>query len=235
MSELTDAWELDLRGDPVKKQKDLLNYAAYISGTFGELCTCVIMYKTGHGNWGPKLSPARNEQVLLRARATGQCLQLVNIARDIIADSLDGRCYVPLQYMTYPSQRIYHLLKVARAPMQVGENQLKSFALRILSLADRVSDKAQKGIDGLPDEVQDSIRAAFEIYMAIGPTLRNDPGFPLRAKVPKRVQQWIAFRCIYGFRGPVARAVTSSLDQVVSLYSRAFARISGVRKGPMAH
>lgn len=72
MSELTDAWELDLRGDPVKKQKDLLNYAAYISGTFGELCTCVIMYKTGHGNWGPKDSLARKEEVLLRARATGQ-------------------------------------------------------------------------------------------------------------------------------------------------------------------
>lgn len=75
MSELTDAWELDLRGAPVKKQKDLLNYAALISGTFGELCTCVIMYKTGRGNWGQqKNNVARNDQVLSRARATGQVI-----------------------------------------------------------------------------------------------------------------------------------------------------------------
>ncbi|CAO3623937.1 unnamed protein product [Mucor fragilis] len=231
MSELTDAWEHDLRGEPVKKQKDLLNYAALISGTFGELCTCAIMYKTGRGNWGKqKNNKARNEDVLSRARATGQCLQLINIARDVIADSLVGRCYVPLQYMPYPPQNMYHILKVARNPLMVGEQTLKSFSIRILGLADQISDKAQKGIDGLPEEVQDSIRAAFEIYMAIGPTLINDPGFPLRAKVPKRQQQWIALRCIYGFRGPVARAISSTFYEMVSIYSRAFARLSNTRR-----
>ncbi|KAI7894108.1 Squalene/phytoene synthase-domain-containing protein [Mucor mucedo] len=235
MSELTDAWELDLRGEPVKKQNDLLNYAALISGTFGELCTCVIMYKTGNGNWGNTRNnnKARNDQVLSRARSTGQCLQLINIARDIIADSLVGRCYVPVQYMPYP--QIYDILKVARNPSQVGEPTLKSFSLRILSLADQISDKAQKGIDGLPNEVQDSIRAAFEIYMAIGPTLRNDPGFPLRAKVPKRQQQWIALRCMYGFKGPVARAIMSTFYETISIYIRAFARISNLRTGTKTH
>jgi phytoene/squalene synthetase len=77
MSELTDAWELDLRGEPVKKQKDLLNYAALISGTFGELCTCVIMYKTGRGNWAN--TKARNDEVLSRARATGQ-VKIISLA-----------------------------------------------------------------------------------------------------------------------------------------------------------
>ncbi|KAG1047558.1 hypothetical protein G6F43_010000 [Rhizopus delemar] len=226
MFELTEAWELDLHGSPVKEQDDLLRYAALISGTFGELCTCVIMYKTGRGNWGGRDKAARKEDVLSRARATGQCLQLINIARDIIADSLVGRCYVPLQYMPHPPQAVYHLLKVARTPMQVGEGHLKSFAIRILNLADQISDKAQKGIDGLPDEVQDSIRAAFEIYMAIGPALRNSPGFPLRAKVPKRQQQWIALRCIYGFRGPVARAISSVYHRLVSFYLGAFSRLS---------
>ncbi|KAI9487456.1 MAG: Squalene/phytoene synthase-domain-containing protein [Benjaminiella poitrasii] len=237
MSELTDAWELDLRGEPVKKQKDLLNYAALISGTFGELCTCAIMYKTGRGNWGlpAKTNPVRNEEVLSRARATGQCLQLINIARDVIADSLVGRCYVPLQYMPYPSQSIYHLLKVARTPFQVDERTLKSFSIRILGLADQISDKAQRGINGLPDEVQDSIRAAFEIYMAIGPTLRNHPGFPLRAKVPKRQQQWIALRCIYGFKGPVARAISATFDELVSIYTHAFASLSSTRRGSITH
>ncbi|GAN01854.1 bifunctional enzyme CarRP-like isoform 1 [Mucor ambiguus] len=230
MSELTDAWEQDLRGEPVKKQKDLLNYAALVSGTFGELCTCAIMYKMGRGNWGKqKNNKARNEDVLSRARATGQCLQLINIARDVIADSLVGRCYVPLQYMPYPPQNMYHILKFARKPLLVGEQTLKSFSIRILGLADQISERAQKGIDGLPEEVQDSIRAAFEIYMAIGPTLVNDPGFPLRAKVPKRQQQWIALRCIYGFRGPVSRALSATFYEMVSIYSRAFTRLSNTR------
>lgn len=135
--------------------------------------------------------------------------------------------------MPYP--QIYDILKVARNPSQVGEPTLKSFSLRILSLADQISDKAQKGIDGLPNEVQDSIRAAFEIYMAIGPTLRNDPGFPLRAKVPKRQQQWIALRCMYGFRGPVARAIINTFYEMVSIYIRAFARISNLRAGTKTH
>ncbi|KAG1307728.1 hypothetical protein G6F61_008260 [Rhizopus arrhizus] len=226
MSELTEAWELDLHGSPIKEQDDLLRYAALISGTFGELCTCVIMYKTGRGNWGGRDKMARKEDVLSRARATGQCLQLINIARDIIADSKVGRCYVPLQYMPHPPQAVYHLLKVARNPMQVGEGHLKSFAIRILNLADQISDKAQKGIDGLPDEVQDSIRAAFEIYMAIGPALRNSSEFPLRVKVPKSQQRWIALRCIYGFRGPVARAISSAYRRLVSFYLGAFSRLS---------
>ncbi|KAI8990001.1 Squalene/phytoene synthase-domain-containing protein [Pilobolus umbonatus] len=219
MFELTDAWEADLLGEPLKEQKDLLNYAALISGTFGELCTCAMMYKLGRGNWNGKDSICRNENVLSKARATGQCLQLVNIARDIIADSLVGRCYVPLQYS---SSEIYYKLKVLKSPLELGELKLKSYSLRILALADRISDKAQKGIDGLPEEVQDSVRAAFEIYMRIGPTLINDPKFPLRAKVPKREQQWIAMRCLYGFRGSVVQALKNTYRQFGSVVIRAF-------------
>jgi phytoene/squalene synthetase len=77
MSELTDAWEHDLKGEPVKRQEDLLHYAALISGTFGELCTCVIMYKTGHGNWNGHDKISRDEEVLSRARATGQVKYLL--------------------------------------------------------------------------------------------------------------------------------------------------------------
>ncbi|KAI8393657.1 Squalene/phytoene synthase-domain-containing protein [Radiomyces spectabilis] len=208
MFELTDAWEMDLNGAPIRSQEELLRYAALISGTFGELCTCVIMYKTGRGNWNGADTVARDNTVLARARATGQCLQLINIARDVIADSLVGRCYVPLQYMSNPSTE-YSMLKHSREPQQIGDHILKTYALRILDLSDQITDQAQRGINGLPEEVQDAIRAAFEIYMAIAPTLRNHSGFPLRTKVPKPKQQWIALRCIYGFHGPVARAIHS--------------------------
>ncbi|KAG0164669.1 hypothetical protein DFQ28_009907 [Apophysomyces sp. BC1034] len=224
MFELTDAWELDIKGEPITSQEGLMRYAALISGTFGELCTCLLMYKTGYGNWRLD-SVARKNDTLARARATGQCLQLINIARDVIKDSLDGRCYIPLQYMNNPKQN-YDALKKVRNPSHIGERTLKSYALRILELADCVSDQAQRGIEGLPVEVQDGIRAAFEVYMAISPALRNAPGFPIRAKVPKLQQQWIALRCIYGFHGNVARAIHSTCRQLISAHVPAFARLS---------
>lgn len=96
-----------------------------------------------------------------------------------------------------PSAEIYTLLTHAKNPFQVDQHTLKSFSLDILDLADQISARAQKGMDGLPKEVQNSIRAAFFIYMAIGTTLRNDSGYPTRAKVPKWKQEWIAFCCIY--------------------------------------
>jgi phytoene/squalene synthetase len=138
---------------------------------------------------------------------------LVNIARDILADSLDSRCYVPLNFM--PSKTTYDLLKSKKVD-RVGNDLVKSFAVRILDLADRVSDKAQLGIDGLPEEVQEGIRAAFEIYMAIGPIIRQDLVFPLRAKVPTWKKQWIAFRCIYGFKLTVLRSLKSIWSRTIS-------------------
>lgn len=212
--ELCNAWKMDLAGQPIENQHELLHYAALISGKFGELCTCVIMYKTGHGNWNGQDKISRDDHVLARASATGQCLQLVNIARDILADSMDSRCYVPLNYM--PNKNMYHLFKSKKAINQVSNQVVKSYAEKILDLADRVSDKAQIGIDGLPEEVQDGIRAAFEIYMAIGPVIRKGLVFPLRAKVPTWKKQWIAFRCIYGFRMNVLRSIKSTWSRAVS-------------------
>ncbi|KAI9301120.1 Squalene/phytoene synthase-domain-containing protein [Cunninghamella echinulata] len=212
--ELCNAWKMDLAGKPIQNQHELLHYAALISGKFGELCTCVIMYKTGHGNWNGQDKIHRDDQVLARASATGQCLQLVNIARDILADSMDSRCYVPLNFM--PNKEMYHLFKSKKAIHHISNQVVKSYSERILDLADRVSDKAQIGIDGLPEEVQDGIRAAFEIYMAIGPVIRKGLVFPLRAKVPTWKKQWIAFRCIYGFRMNVIRSFKSTWSKTIS-------------------
>ncbi|CAO3601149.1 unnamed protein product [Absidia cylindrospora] len=218
--DLCTAWKLDLAGKPMATQQDMMHYAALISGKFGELCTCVIMFKTGHGNWNGSDLIARNNHVLARATATGQCLQLVNIARDIVSDSLDNRCYVPLTYMASSSNNnnnsTYHLLKHRKAE-RVGNDKIKAFAVRILDVADQLTTKAQLGIDGLPVEVQQGIRAAFEIYMAIGPIIRHDLVFPRRAKVPTWKKQWIALRCIYGFHRASFVGVSRSLSTLWSL------------------
>ncbi|CDS03092.1 hypothetical protein LRAMOSA00494 [Lichtheimia ramosa] len=201
---LTEAWAIDLKKKPLKTEENVKNYASLISGRFAELCTCVIMYKTGHGNWNGDDFEARDSTVLHRARATGQCLQLVNIARDIVADSHEGRCYVPLKFMQ--DQSIYTTLKTRR-PDVVDSKVLKGYAIKILGLADSLVPQGHLGINGLPFEVRDGVRAAFEIYLAIGPALREAENFPIRAKVPKSRQKMIAFSCIYGLYGLRAKSM----------------------------
>lgn len=67
---LTDAFEWDIKDQPLVSSRELQAYAATVSGTFAELCTCVIMFKTGHGNWS---EPDKYQKsVLKQARATGQ-------------------------------------------------------------------------------------------------------------------------------------------------------------------
>ncbi|KAI9009963.1 Squalene/phytoene synthase-domain-containing protein [Phycomyces nitens] len=196
VNEMVNAWRLDLKGESLKHEEDLLRYADLVSGTFGEMCANVIMYKGGHGNW--KLNgQARKDNILKQARAVGQCLQLINIARDILSDSLDGKCYVPLQYMLNPLQE-FRTLTVCRRPFKLGRHTLKLYALRILELADQQKELAYKGIEGLPSEVCDGFRGAFEVYMAISNVLRQNSGYPLRAKVPVWRQRYIGIGHLYG-------------------------------------
>ncbi|KAG2223247.1 hypothetical protein INT45_006128 [Circinella minor] len=222
---LTDAWKIDIHRKAMKSQDDLLSYAGLISGRFAELCTCVIMYKSGRGNWNGGDPAARKDDVLQRARATGQCLQLINIARDLIADSLEGRCYIPLQYMS--SRRTYKILKDSRDPSRIGDNTLKSYAIQILKLADCLTAQAQDGINGLPYEVRDGVRAAFEIYSAISPAIRDAKGFPKRVKVPKRRQQIIAFSCIYGFNPGLMDILLATRNKILKF---AHTKMTGVYK-----
>ncbi|KAI8063234.1 Squalene/phytoene synthase-domain-containing protein [Gongronella butleri] len=208
--DLCKAWKIDLLGSAFRTQQDLLAYAALISGKFGELCTCVIMYKTGRGNWNGTDKQARNEDILRQARATGQCLQLVNIARDILRDSLEGRCYIPLSYMTNSKVTFEHLRR--GRPQRVGNDVIREYSTRVLDLAGQIECHARAGIDCLPEEMQDSLRAAFEIYVAIGPVIRDELIYPFRAKVPSWKKRWVAFKYLYGLAG-----ISDSLDQVATM------------------
>ena len=113
------------------------------------------------------------------------------------------------------SRRTYKILKNSRDPSRIGETTLKSYAIQILKLADCLTAQAQIGIDGLPYEVRDGVRAAFEIYSAISPAIRDATGFPRRVKVPKRRQQIIAFSCIYGCHPGLIRVLQATRNNIM--------------------
>ena len=114
-----------------------------------------------------------------------------------------------------PSRRMYKILKDSRDPSRIGETTLKACAIQILKLAHCLTAQAQVGIDGLPYEVRDGVRAAFEIYSAISPAIRDAKGFPRRVKVPKCRQRMIAFSCIYGCHPEFIHVVQDTGNNIV--------------------
>ncbi|RUS30064.1 phytoene synthase [Jimgerdemannia flammicorona] len=194
--ELIAGYQWDLDATVVKNENDLLKYSTYVASSVGELCVCVMMYKSGMGNWNG--SEPRNEWVIERAREMGQVLQLVNISRDIITDSTTlGRCYVPLTYFS-SADKDYASLTRERKPLSVGEDQLRGFAIRMLYLADNLSKSASEGIAYLPAEVQRGAKAAAEVYQGIGAVVRRTSGYQQRARMSMTGRAWIAFKCLYG-------------------------------------
>lgn len=121
----------------------------------------------------------------------------MNIARDIVTDSQTlGRCYVPVTYLSDPAQEL-ELLKSGKA-RHIRDGNLRTYALRILALADKLSNSGSRGIDALPMEVRNGVRAACQVYSSIGGKIRTAPGYPLRAHLNKWERGWVALRCLYG-------------------------------------
>ncbi|CAM0143232.1 unnamed protein product [Umbelopsis sp. WA50703] len=196
--ELIAGYQWDIDGHTVKNQDDLLNYCTFVASSVGDLCTAVIMYRTGQGNWS--MEHNRSEWITHRAREMGQVLQLVNIARDIVTDSQTlGRCYVPTTYLTNPTQEL-ELLKTGRA-RHIKDGNLRKYALRILALADKLSNSGSRGIDALPMEVRNGVRAACQVYSSIGIKIRTAQGYPLRAHLNTWERGWVALQCLYGLHG----------------------------------
>jgi hypothetical protein len=108
---------------------------------------------------------------------------------------LEGRCYVPLDYI---SNNEYIALKEKRQPYDLGVDRLKDMSLHILDIADEICPDIEKYFDGLPSDCINCQKAAVKIYWEYGTILRNEPGFPFRAKVPTWTKVKIALSCIYG-------------------------------------
>lgn len=68
--ELISGYQWDLDAKVVQNEDDLLQYSTYVAASVGELCVCVMVYKSGWGNWNG--SEPRNEWVIEKAREMGQ-------------------------------------------------------------------------------------------------------------------------------------------------------------------
>jgi phytoene/squalene synthetase len=74
MSRLVDSLEMDVLNEPKKTKEDLTYFCYRATGNFLELCTSILMYKMGNGNWAIEDTPSRNEQALRKYGKIGEVI-----------------------------------------------------------------------------------------------------------------------------------------------------------------
>lgn len=143
-------FELDAEGWRPSNVDELLRYCYHVAGSVG----CMMAVIMG-------VDPTE-EETLDRACDLGLAFQLVNIARDIVPDAKEGRCYLPGCWLAE-----YDL---AEADIAARDNRhmLAVFARRLVELAWGYRLSARVGAARLPLRSRLAVLSADAVYGAIG-------------------------------------------------------------------
>ena len=191
LHELLTGYDFDLLFfDPtlapqIRSDEDLLLYASRVASSVAELCVNLVW---AHDTTFPAPTTACRREIIAAARTMGRALQLVNIVRDVEADALVGRCYLP---------------GVAAEDVAGGSVTLASLRperLRLLDLADELADASRPSIARLPRDARGPMLAACDVYLAIGSEIRRrlvtgeDRGRASLSKWARACVAWSALR-----------------------------------------
>ncbi len=133
---------------------DLLDYAARVAGTVGVMMTLIM--------------GVRSPEALARACDLGVAMQLSNIARDVGEDARAGRLYLPLRWLR--DAGIDADVFLANPTMSEA---LRTVVARLLHEADRLYNRARRGIAYLPQPCRHAILSAAMLYAEIGREVEN--------------------------------------------------------------
>lgn len=124
---------------------------------------------------GHRSLTASEKVTVERAREMGQALQLVNIARDVAKDAVQGRVYVPLAWFPSASD----LLSVLLRPPTTGTGLAPTYApytIPLLKLADSLRRHAAPAISLLPRGARGGTRAMVASYFEIAEEIERRGG-----------------------------------------------------------
>lgn len=127
---------------------DTLEYCYHVAGVVG-LMMAVIM-------------GAKDEATLDRACDLGLAFQLTNIARDIVEDAGNGRCYLPALWLSEEG--------VPREELALAKHRpaVARLAARLVDLAEPYYASASQGLPALPLRSAWAIATARGVYRQIG-------------------------------------------------------------------
>lgn len=146
------AW--DAQGLRYGDLSGLISYSARVASSVGVMM-CVLMRQ-------------RDADALARAADLGVAMQLTNIARDVGEDALEGRLFLPLDWMARSGIDPDAFLADPRPTKAI-----RLMVRQLLIEADRLYHRSEAGIRRLPMRVRPGIFAARFIYAAIGSELHS--------------------------------------------------------------
>ncbi len=192
---LIDTVLRDLEPVRIADKGALLRYAYGAAGTVG-LMMCAIL-------------DISDERAAPYAIDLGIAMQLTNIARDVIADAMSDRIYLPSAWLPEG-------MSPASLPSQ--HTQVFAAVVRLLAHADRRYRNAERGYHHLPSRMRPAIRAAARIYEDIGlGILRQGPGYLLAGRyvVPLPRKLMLMASCL----GPTLRSKRASAVMPIPIHN----------------
>ncbi|RVT90451.1 phytoene/squalene synthase family protein [Sphingomonas crocodyli] len=187
-------FEADSRGWRPQNVDDLLYYCYQVAGVVG----CMMAVVMG-------VDP-RDEDTLDRACDLGIAFQLANIARDIVEDAENGRCYIPADWLAATG------LTDDKIGSTESASQRAALAARLVDIASAHEDAATIGAMRLRFRSRWAVLAAAGIYGAIGRAVvrLGCHAWDKRVRVPGGQKAILALRalCTSTFASPPPRLRT---------------------------
>jgi len=144
------AWDAQFRR--YDSLADLNGYSARVASAVGAMM-CVLMR-------------VRDRGALARACDLGVAMQLTNMARDVGEDALEGRLYLPLEWLDEAGIDPEAFLADPRPSKAV-----RAMVRRMVVEANRLYMRSEAGVPMLPRRCRPGIFAARHIYAGIGSEL----------------------------------------------------------------
>lgn len=146
--ELLAGFEMDVSGHEYRSFDDTLLYCYRVAGVVGVMMAQIM--------------GVRDAPTLQRAADLGIAFQLTNIARDVLDDAGNGRCYLPAAWLAESGISAMTLSRPENRPAVVR------VVARLLDEAERYYRSADCGLKALPFRSAWAVAAALGIYRAIG-------------------------------------------------------------------
>jgi phytoene synthase len=151
--DLLAGFEMDVTGHHYRTLDETLLYCYRVAGVVGVMMALVM--------------GARDPRVLQRAADLGIGFQLTNIARDVVDDARNGRCYLPSDWLAAAGIPSAGLTDPAQRPA------LARVVGRLLDEADRYYASAATGLQALGFRSAWAVATALGVYRDIGRVVRE--------------------------------------------------------------
>ena len=148
-------WDATQKNFMAADEAQLLDYCYCVAGTVGLMMASIMGVKQA--------------AVLEKAKSLGIAMQLTNISRDIKEDFLNGRVYIPKNWLENLTITQDTFVKPQEQAKLIQQRQ------RLLEMADQYYEKGFQGIAALPFRAALAVAAAAYIYQAIGVQIQKAP------------------------------------------------------------